>query len=80
MPCLHAAAVARVLERFVLEPRRIQTQPASRLQQRDPIRRDQVSHPLAAQHERVKPEPAVQGVGHAVLPPCEHLPSHAGGP
>jgi len=68
-----------VFERLVLEPRRVQTQLPSRLQQGVPIGRDQVSHPLAAQHEGMQPQTPIQGVGHAIPPPGEQLPRHAGG-
>ena len=66
MPRRHPLARPRVLERLVLQPRRVQSQLAPQRQQPLPARAYDVGHPLTAQRVTMKPNAAVEGETHPV--------------
>lgn len=74
VPRVDADAVVRALERLVLQPGGVQTQPPPGRHQQDSIRRNQVGHRFTAEDMTVKPESPRQRVPHPVAPTDKEAP------
>jgi len=74
MPRLHARAGARILERLVLQPCRLEPEYPTHIEQSGPIRAHQVNHRLATIAPALKPNAAVEGEDHALAAARELLP------
>jgi len=73
MPRGHASPGARILERFVLQPRRMEPKGAAQLEQAFLVGTHQVRHRLFADFMVMKPHAAVEGEAHPLAAACELL-------
>ena len=73
MPRRRAHAGARILERFVLQPCRMQPKGAAYLEEALPVGAHQMGHRLVADLVVMKPHAAVEGEAHPLAAACELL-------
>jgi len=73
MPRRHADAAARILERFVLQPRGMKPKSAPYLEEALLVGAHQMRHRLVADLMVMKPHAAVEGEAHPLAAACELL-------
>ena len=76
MPRVAANLIARITQRFVLEPFRIQTNRPSILDEKLPVARGEMRHGMPEPDMAMKPKPTRHGVRHSVATIFEFTPAN----